>query len=747
MRSLWLVLALVACEGPAGPSGSAGPGGMDGSNGSNGSNGEPGANQPTPWLTGAGVDVAITDLVVTATGAKVRFTLKDGQGVPLDRTGLLTEAPVATSFVLAQLAPHADGSASQYAAYTTREVTSTITNVTATQASTEANGTFATVDVEQGVYEYTFAAQLAGFDAARTQTALVIASRDFRGTATFDRATRSIRPDSGAVIARAVVTDAKCDSCHGDLDGHGGRYVDVAQCVLCHTPQSTDPDTGHTVDFPVLVHKLHRGAGLPSVVAGGGYQIIGFGNAVHDYSSVAFPRDIRSCESCHGGAQGDRWKTAAATPACTSCHDDIAFQTPVPAGQRLHAGGAQPVGVSCTVCHPATGSLAGVLDKHSTLALDPLAPEIAIAIESVSNTAPGEVPVIRFRVTTNGAPRDILASPLTQLRATIAGDTADFAGTLPTNGANIATLQGAGATGALVAIDAANGVFGYTFSSAIPVTASGSYQVGLEGYWSPACGDAVCGPGEDRHSCAADCGAPLTPRTEGIPRFAALSPVKAFAVTGALAVRREIVSADKCNACHADLSFHGGGRKNPNYCVMCHNPNLANTDRVSRFEDTSITAESVDFRVMIHKIHAGEALSRPYVLGGNPAPSPANPAGTMQDFAQTRYPRSRRDCAACHVARNWTLPLPDTYLPSTSARMTCTEPAANDANVYCDAPFWIASTPTKVPAQTAVCTSCHDANHVMAHAVLNTTPLGVEACATCHGSGAMFDVGALHGMP
>jgi OmcA/MtrC family decaheme c-type cytochrome len=743
MRFVCLALVLVACEGPAGPRGPGGQDGADGSNGSNGS-GDPGT---APWLTGPGVEITVTDLTMTAAGAKVRFTLKDAAGVPLDRAGLLTEAAVSTSFVLAQLAPNADGTAGQYTAYTTRQVTSTITSMTATQATTETSGAFTTVDVKQGTYEYTFAAPLAGFDAARTQTVLAVASRTVGGTTAFDRDTRSVRPDSGAVIAREVVTDAKCDSCHGGLNGHGGRYVDVSQCVLCHSPQSSDPDTGNTVDFPILVHKLHRGAGLPSVVAGGLYQIIGFGNAVHDYSSVAFPHDVRSCESCHAGAQGDRWKTAAATPACASCHDDIVFQTPVPAGKRLHSGGTQPANVACTVCHPATGSIAGVLDKHYTLARDPGAPSIAIVIDTVTNSAPGQVPVMQFRVTENALPRDILVKPLTQLRATIAGATTDFTTTLPTNGANIATLQGTGANGTLAAVDAANGVFSYTFPTAIPAIASGSYQVGLEGYWSPVCGNAVCDIGENGNSCAADCGTSITPRAEGIPRFAALSPVKAFAVTGTLVPRRTIVSAEKCNACHKDLSFHGGGRKNPDYCVMCHNANLANAGRVSRFEGSSITAEAVDFRVMIHKIHAGEELTRPYMLGGNPTPTTTNPAGTMHDFGETRYPRSRKDCAACHIAKNWTLPLPESYLPSTVVQMTCTEPVGNDTNNYCDTPFWIASATTKIPAQTAVCTSCHDPNHVMAHALVNITPIGIEACATCHGPGAAYDVGTLHGMP
>jgi OmcA/MtrC family decaheme c-type cytochrome len=73
----------------------------------------------------------------------------------------------------------------------------------------------------------------------------------------------------------------------------------VQLCIICHQPQTSDPNTRNSLDMKVFIHDIHMGSSLPSVQAGTPYQIIGFQNSVNDFSSVVYPANIMRCQTCH----------------------------------------------------------------------------------------------------------------------------------------------------------------------------------------------------------------------------------------------------------------------------------------------------------------------------------------------------------------------------------------------------------------------------------------------------------------
>ena len=348
----------------------------------------------------------------------VEFYLTDSLDQPVDRLGKTTPGAISLSFILA----YYDPATRQYTSYTTRSQTSPATspkpNVTVTQAGTDSGGTF--TDLETGHGKYTFKTVLpSGFDQTKTTTLGIYSTRnltDIVGKNYFANVEYDFRPDGGTVTAKwdKFNQAASCNNCHDPLSAHGGSRQDVKLCALCHQPQTVDPDTGNTVDFKVMIHKIHMGEHLPSVGSGKPYQIIGNANSLHDFGTVAFPQDIRNCQNCHEGtnasakpAQSDVWYTQPSASACGSCHDDVNFQT-----GANHAAGAQPDS-ACTKCHtPDSGADwdASIKAAHTVPEKASQLKGLTASIVSITNFAPARRPPWSSPSRTATAPRSTATS-------------------------------------------------------------------------------------------------------------------------------------------------------------------------------------------------------------------------------------------------------------------------------------------------------------------------------------------------
>jgi OmcA/MtrC family decaheme c-type cytochrome len=101
----------------------------------------------------------------------------------------------------------------------------------------------------------------------------------------------------------------------------------------------------------------------------------------------------------------------------------------------------------------------------------------------------------------------------------------------------------------------------------------------------------------------------------------------------------DIAATDNCNRCHDPLGVHGGGigpRREIKYCVTCHNAGTTDPD----------STNTVDMKVMIHKIHMGANL--PSVQEGGEY-AIFGFGGSKHDYSTLHYPQDIRNCINCHV--------------------------------------------------------------------------------------------------
>jgi len=654
----------------------------------------------------------------------VDYKMTDPKGLPLDANGITTPGAVSASFVAAYI-PKGQ---TQFFAYTTRVQTSPITKVSATQAGADSGGT--TKQVGDGEYVYTFktkaAAQNGGaWDNTATHRIGVYGSRnltEFDLGTNYASDTLTWVPAGGAPVARDVIRTASCNKCHDDLAFHGGSRRGMELCIMCHQPQTIDPDTGNTVDMKVFAHKIHEGSGLPSVRAGTPYQIIGFNQGVSDWSTVVFPSAVSQtqpgqktaslmprCDSCHepkaktGATQADNWFTNPSRAACGSCHDDVNFAT-----GANHVSLPQADDAQCANCHTPQGELefdASIKGAHTIETESTANPGLVFSIVKVENGAAGKTPTITFTVKDfqgNAVTMAQLTGGSNRLALVMGGPAADYGYT--SFGSDVTTPGYVSENPVPTAKCDGSGTCTYTFTHAIPANATGTYSIGMEGRR----------------------GFTILPNTtlQATSQAGAKNVVTYFSVDGSkVAPRRTVVDINRCNQCHDSLSLHGENRNQIQQCVMCHNP--SENDSIVRpvatvAADKALPPQSVNFALMIHKIHTGENGNGYTIVGFG---------GSHNDFSDVRYPvmsptgsvGDTAKCDMCHVNNS------ETVFPEGLNNVLDTQGLLSP-----------------VPATTSACTACHQTKSALAHAQAQTDPKFGESCDVCHGSGNAFDVQQVH---
>jgi len=655
----------------------------------------------------SGLTITANSAAISSTGIiSVTYTLTDPNGLGLDATGATTPGAVSVSFV-ASVLPH---NSLDYTTYTTKAASGPVLASTL-QPSNDSGGT--TTPLGSGQYSYTFGTVApTGFDPTATHTIGIYGSRtltEFNLGTNYASTTYNFVPNGSKVTyVDDQIKTTSCNNCHDQLSAHGGSRRGLDMCVLCHNPGNLDPNTGATFDAKVFFHRIHMGASLPSVIAGGSFAVTNT-HGTFDYSTVVYPAtpaDPRDCETCHQQTTAATNKTAfLVTPtraACGSCHDNVNFAT-----GANHPGGPQFDDTECATCHTPQGTDfdASILGAHVVPTSSSLLAGLVVKITGVANGTAGTAPVVSFTVQ-NSAGAGVPLATLGSISFTMAGPTTDYGYTIfgtNTTTPGYVTESASGATCSIA------GACTYQFKNIVPAKATGTYAIGVEA--------------RETQVLMTD-----TAGAQSI-EYGAPNVVTYFSVDGSpVAPRRTVIALANCNQCHQTLQVHGALRNNTEYCVMCHNP--SNTDATTRASatvaaDKLAPPQGINFNLLVHRIHYGinmQSSNRTYIVVGF--------GGSHNDFSSTLFPpltptgtaTDTENCSLCHV--------------NSTEQADLTLPALNPV-VDPQGPI------NPILRIASACSGCHVDLPSASHFLSNTTVLG-EACAVCHSSGAAYAVDAVH---
>ncbi|KGJ98427.1 OmcA/MtrC family decaheme c-type cytochrome [Thalassotalea sp. ND16A] len=731
------ILALFGC-GDDGATGPAGPDGPTGSVGETGPSGSTGTSRITETM-----ESAITGATIAIDGKlTVDFSIEDDIGVGFN--GLQGSQ---IRFTVAQLTPidATSGESSYWQSYinkTERAPTDPINGpgtedaiqATSENASTEA-GIF--INNKDGTYSYTFSFDMSNV----TSPVAVIYNPDYtqrvafqisgNGYPTMNR-TYDWQPSTGAtdsISSREMVSQGTCNNCHGELAFHGGGRVDTAYCVTCHNPGSGDANSGETVDFKVMIHRIHRGANLPSVINGGEFAIWGYRDSKHDYSATHLPQDIRNCSNCHDDSNvatpdAINWMQQPTMQACGSCHDNVDFAT-----GTGHLAGVQADNSECQTCHGESG-FSSVRSNHVGI----------MDYKDIARTAIVTKPeAVRVDLATGDIEVDVMitleGAPVTALRDSNDIDTPQGA---------MFGKYGHGTDNGALALNWDDGT-GYqlnhqevAFNDCTP-DGAGLFSCSAPGLLAGITAtDVITATPVDVLVCMNEkdgaivrCDSPETASMD-VAQIESEPTIAFFNGDGSISTEaydKIGANMESCQGCHADKMFHHGAT-DLIQCKTCHNATRTGFRGLG------------DLKRHVHRLHSG--LDKDALDDENPEQI-------------DHFPNNIDNCNACHAEGQFDLPIQQNTRASAAS-------GANDS-VYVS--------PTAV-----VCGSCHlnvklgliDPNlpglidpgkgaistknqSLIDHMIQNGAIFGsanfaaankVESCSVCHGIGAEFAVDKMH---
>jgi OmcA/MtrC family decaheme c-type cytochrome len=509
------------------------------------------------------------------------------------------------------------------------------------------------------------------------------------------------QPSTGmtsGIVSRNMVSTDSCNSCHGELALHGGGRKEVQYCVTCHNPGSVDANSGNSVDFPIMIHKIHFGKELPSVKDGGEYAIWGYRDSKHNYSEVGFPQDPRNCRTCHDEnnsltPDADNWMMFPTAESCGSCHDDVNFETGV-----NHVSGAR-TNAECSTCHvggennqlrvDVVHNIAGFVDAKTLMALR----VDGSSLDPTNNDAQLRFSLINpsdNSVYTQAASAMNFLGRARLYRNPVSSDTG-YSDSFFYFDITSLTPDGAGL---------------YTLDTDIVLASNEvlAFNTRMRVCTDPKNGGLLDCADQDAENAG------VTPVWGNIDATGALVDSDDELATGA--------DYERCETCHADptIGVHGGDYSSLQQCRSCHNNSF--------LRDIG----NLDLKFVIHAYHAGNL---------------DDGAGGKESV---HYPDSISNCSQCHsndqldlpiLANKWA-PETDTGVFTSSTAFVCaschlkTQPGAIDIGNLSALPMADQALVGHMIQNGAIFNGSQAAANV------------TESCAVCHSSDSMAAIDSAH---